>query len=50
METLSYKVVAGSNDSCEVVVTIGGEEKRFTPEQISAMILVYMKETAEAFL
>jgi len=50
METLSYKVVAGSNDSCEVVVTIGGEEKRFTPEQISSMILVYMKETAEAFL
>ena len=50
METLSYKVVAGSNDSCEIVVTIAGVEKHFTPEQISSMILIFMKETAEAFL
>ena len=45
--TLSYKVVPGKSDTIEVVLENG---KRYTPEQISAMILTYMKETAEAFL
>jgi len=45
--TLSYKVVAGKSDSIEVMLEDG---KRYTPEQISAIILTYMKETAEAFL
>ena len=45
--TLSYKVVPGKNDSIEVELSNG---TRYTPEQISAMILTYMKETAEAFL
>jgi heat shock protein 1/8 len=45
--TLSYKVVPGKNDSVEVEL---GDGTRYTPEQISAMILTYMKETAEAFL
>merc|ERR1712031_10491 len=29
---------------------MGGEEKKFHPEEISSMILLYMKETAEAYL
>ena len=45
--TLAYKVVPGKSDTIEVVLENG---KRYTPEQISAMILTYMKETAEAFL
>ena len=45
--TLAYKVVPGKSDTIEVVLDNG---KRYTPEQISAMILTYMKETAEAFL
>ena len=45
--TLSYKVVPGKSDSIEVVLEDG---KRYTPEQISAIILAYMKETAEAFI
>ena len=45
--SLSYKVVPGKNDSIEVVID---DDKRYTPEQISAMILSYMKETAESFL
>jgi len=31
-------------------VNIGSETKTFTPEEISAMILIKMKETAEAYL
>jgi molecular chaperone DnaK (HSP70) len=33
-----------------VQAKVAGEDKTFTPEEISAMILVKMKETAEAYL
>jgi heat shock protein 5 len=33
-----------------VQVTVKGEKKTFAPEEVSAMILVKMKETAEAYL
>lgn len=33
-----------------VVVNTNGEEKKFAPETISAMVLQKMKETAEAYL
>ena len=45
-----YKVVAGSNGNPEVVIEVDDKTTNYTPEQISAMILGYMKETAEAFL
>ena len=41
-----YKVVAGSNDVAAVEVT----GKRYTPPEISAMILQKMKQTAEDYL
>ena len=47
---LPYKIVCADGDRCKVEVTYKDEIKQFTPEEISAMILVYMKETAEAFL
>ena len=33
-----------------VSVEVAGSEKTFTPEEVSAMVLVKMKEVAEAFL
>jgi molecular chaperone DnaK len=41
-----YKVVAGAND--QVAVEVQG--KRYTPPEISAMILQKMKQTAEDYL
>jgi heat shock protein 1/8 len=46
LPNLSYDVVSGKNNAPEIVI----DETRYTPEQISAMILTSMKETAEAFL
>jgi len=45
-----FKVVAGQGDKPMIVVTAQGEEKKFHPEEISSMILLKMKETAEAYL
>lgn len=46
LPNLSYKVVCGKNNAPEIVIN----DTNYTPEQISAMILTSMKETAEAFL
>jgi L1 cell adhesion molecule like protein len=46
LSNLSYEVVRGKNNSPEIVI----EGVNYTPEQISALILTTMKETAEAFL
>ncbi|CAH2038509.1 unnamed protein product [Thlaspi arvense] len=46
---LPYKVV-NKDGKPYIQVKVKGEEKVFSPEEISAMILTKMKETAEAFL
>ncbi|CAK0784735.1 Luminal-binding protein 3 [Coccomyxa viridis] len=46
---VSYKVVDKSAKPY-VEVDVAGEKKTFSPEEISAMILTKMKDTAEAFL
>lgn len=46
LPNLSYKVVSGKNNFPEIVI----DGTNYTPEQISAMTLTSMKETAEAFL
>jgi heat shock 70kDa protein 1/2/6/8 len=45
-----FKVVAGPGDRPKIVVKYRGEEKQFYAEEISSMILVKMKEIAEAYL
>jgi len=45
-----FKVVAKEGDKPYIQVRYKGETKDFAPEEISAMVLTKMKETAEAFL
>lgn len=43
-----FKVVCGDNDKPLIEVSFKGETKRFTPEEISSMVLTKMKDVAEA--
>ncbi|CAK9168879.1 unnamed protein product [Ilex paraguariensis] len=45
-----FKVVPGPGDKPMIAVRYKGEEKLFSPEEISSMILAKMKEYCEAFL
>merc|ERR1712005_52017 len=45
-----FKVIAKDGDRPSIVVEYKGEEKHFFPEEISSMVLIKMKETAEAYL
>jgi len=50
MKLWPFKVEAGPEDKPMIVVKYKGETKKFHPEEISSMVLVKMKETAEAYL
>ena len=45
-----YDVVRASNGDAHVKVMVGGEEKTFSPPEISAMILSKMRADAETYL
>merc|ERR1711966_650818 len=45
-----FKVICKDGDKPAVEITFKGEKKVFAPEEISAMILLKMKEVAESFL
>ena len=45
-----YTVTSGDGDKPMIQVDYKGEKKIFSSEEISSMILIKMKETAEAFL
>ncbi|CAJ1010000.1 putative Hsp70 protein/MreB/Mbl protein [Leishmania naiffi] len=47
---LSYQIVADKAGKPLVQVTVKGQQKRFTPEEVSAMVLQKMKEISETFL
>jgi heat shock 70kDa protein 1/2/6/8 len=50
MKHWPFKVVPGNSNQPNLQVTYKGEEKIFSPEEISSMILIKMKEIAEAYL
>ncbi|WVZ10746.1 hypothetical protein V8G54_015276 [Vigna mungo] len=45
-----FKVVAGANDKPMIVVKYKGQEKFLCAEEISSMVLMQMREIAEAYL
>ena len=45
-----FQVTAGKGDKTQITVEYKGEQKTFLPEEISAMVLTKMKQTAEAYL
>jgi L1 cell adhesion molecule like protein len=45
-----FKVVAGNGDKPLIQAEFKGELKTFAPEEISAMVLSYMRDMSEAFL
>ncbi len=47
---MPYKIVAASNGDAHVQVEVGGENKVYSPQEISAMILAKLKADAEARL
>ncbi|KAF5821020.1 putative Heat shock protein 70 family [Helianthus annuus] len=50
MNLWPFKVINGTNDIPKIVVTYKGEQKQFSAEEISSMVLAKMKDVAEAFL
>nr|GEW66551.1 putative heat shock protein 70 family [Tanacetum cinerariifolium] len=50
MKLWPFKVIKGPADKPNIVVSYKGQTKKFVAEEISSMILVKMKETAEAYL
>jgi len=50
MKLWPFKVIRGPNDKPLIEVFYKGERKTFMPEEISAQVLVKMKEIAEAYL
>ncbi|XP_010273662.1 PREDICTED: heat shock 70 kDa protein [Nelumbo nucifera] len=50
MKLWPFKVISGPGDKPMIVVHYKGEEKHFSAEEISSMVLIKMKEIAEAFL
>ncbi|XP_004507753.1 heat shock 70 kDa protein [Cicer arietinum] len=50
MKLWPFKVIPGPADKPMIVVNYKGEEKKFSAEEISSMVLIKMREVAEAFL
>ncbi|GKD44798.1 putative mediator of RNA polymerase II transcription subunit 37c [Tanacetum coccineum] len=50
MKLWPFRVTEGSHDTPKIVVTYKGQKKEFLAEEISSMVLVKMKQTAELFL
>lgn len=49
-KNLPFKIVRGKNDDAWIECENGGKTERFSPEQISSMVLAKLKADAEAYL
>ncbi|KUF85876.1 hypothetical protein AM588_10001027 [Phytophthora nicotianae] len=45
-----FKITSGAGDKPQITVQFKGESKTFQPEEISSMVLIKMREVAEAFI
>ncbi|EGZ24424.1 hypothetical protein PHYSODRAFT_480010 [Phytophthora sojae] len=45
-----FKISSGAGDKPQITVQFKGESKTFQPEEISSMVLIKMREVAEAFI
>ena len=50
MKHWPFKVIQGEGGRPKVQIDVEGEPKSFYPEEVSSMVLIKMKETAEAFI
>ena len=50
MKTVPYTVTSGDGGVARIEVETGGENKLYTPQEVSAMILGKLKQTAEDYL
>jgi L1 cell adhesion molecule like protein len=50
MKHWPFKVISGAGEKPIIEVVFKGEAKKFQPEEISSMVLIKMKEIAEAYL
>jgi L1 cell adhesion molecule like protein len=50
MKLWPFKVIGGENEKPMICVNFKGQNKKFMAEEISSMVLVKMKEIAEAYL
>jgi len=50
MKHWPFKVISGKDDKPNIQVSFNNEEKQFSPEEISSMVLTKMKEIAETYL
>ena len=50
MKHWPFKVEQGAGDKPMIVVNFKNEVKKFHPEEISSMVLIKMREVAEAYL
>nr|GEV53395.1 hypothetical protein [Tanacetum cinerariifolium] len=50
IESWPFKIIEGPEEKPTVVIEFKGEEKKFSPEELSAMVLKKMKRSAEEFI
>ncbi|KAK9057876.1 hypothetical protein SSX86_022715 [Deinandra increscens subsp. villosa] len=50
MKLWPFKLIKGESDIPKIVVAYKGEQKEFSAEEVSSMVLAKMKDVAEAFL